>query len=88
MTWTELHTKYLASGTTGNCGRSGCHSQCSGASGCFTWLNGKGYISGGIDANQLFTWTSNGFMPPNGPSTNAQAVTDFDAWTAAGSQNN
>jgi hypothetical protein len=27
-------------------------------------------------------------MPTNGPSSEPQAVTDFAAWTAAGSQNN
>jgi hypothetical protein len=75
-------------GTVGQCAKGGCHSECSAASGCYTWLNGRGYIAGGINNNGLFTWTSGGFMPKNGPSSNPQAVTDFAAWTAAGSLNN
>jgi hypothetical protein len=75
----------------GGCAQSGCHSSskdCGSASGCFTWLNKQGYISGGINNDQLFTWTSGGFMPKDGPSSEPQAVTDFAAWTAAGSQDN
>jgi hypothetical protein len=75
----------------GGCARSGCHgtsSECANASGCYSWLSKDGYIAGGINNNELFTWTANGFMPKNGPSSEPQAVTDFAAWTAAGSLDN
>ena len=78
----------MAPGTVGNCSKSSCHSQCSTASGCYTWLDGRGYISGGINNNGLFTWTPTGFMPPSGPTSDPKAVSDFAAWTAAGSLNN
>ncbi len=52
------------------------------------WLDDFNYIQGGINDNGLFTWTPNGFMPKGGPTSEPQAVTDFAAWTAAGSQNN
>ena len=90
-TWSGLWTDYLASGTVGDCARSGCHSggnECASASACYSWLNNDQYVSGGINNNGLFTWTSGGFMPKNGPSSEPQAVSDFAAWTAAGSLNN
>jgi hypothetical protein len=45
-------------------------------------------MNGGIVNSGLFIWTSGGFMPPNGPPSEPQAVCDFAAWTAAGSNNN
>jgi hypothetical protein len=75
----------------GDCAKSGCHSSssdCGTASGCYSWLNKQGYISGGINNDGLFTWTSGGFMPKSGPPSEPQAVTDFAAWTSAGSLNN
>jgi hypothetical protein len=51
-------------------------------------LDGRGYVSGGINNSGLFIWTSNGFMPAGGSSSEPQAVSDFAAWTAAGSANN
>jgi hypothetical protein len=81
----------MAASTLGGCAKSGCHSdatECATATACYTWLNGDGFISGGINDNGLFLWTSGGFMPQNGPTSEPQAVCDFAAWTAAGSNNN
>jgi hypothetical protein len=81
----------MATGTVGGCAKSGCHgssNQRASASACFTWLDGDGFIAGGINDNGLFIWTQDGFMPQNGPTSEPQAVSDYAAWTAAGSQNN
>jgi len=61
------------------------------AGGAYSWLSQKGYIGGGspplTDPNQsCLSWYS-GNMPPNGPS-DQQAVTEMNAWAAAGAQNN
>lgn len=86
-TWTELYTGYLAVGTPGDCdGSCHHHSQCSSASACYSWIGGGKYdLSSNGD---LLCWDSNGFMPTNCPSSVGNAVADFAAWIAAGSQNN
>ncbi len=80
---------YLAGGTEGDCSQ--CHSQMGSASGSYSWLSSKGYIGGGqpalTDPNQSCLSWYGGNMPPNGPS-DAQAVSDMNAWAAAGAQNN
>ncbi len=89
-TWSQLFTNYLASGTDCDC--RGCHSQGSSASSLYSWLSGRGYMNG---TNPTFlsstrdglTWFGGG-MPPNGAASNSQAVSDFNAWAAAGAQNN
>ncbi|HEY1959156.1 MAG TPA: hypothetical protein VGH28_26260 [Polyangiaceae bacterium] len=89
-TWTQVFNNYLKSGTKGKC--SSCHSQGNSASSLYTWLKGRGYISGSgsalVDANQSCLSWYGGNMPTNGPSSYAQAVTDMNAWAAAGAQNN
>jgi hypothetical protein len=42
------------------------------------------FLSGARDG---LTWFGGG-MPPNGAASNSQAVSDFNAWAAAGAQNN
>jgi hypothetical protein len=39
------------------------------------------------NGGSLFSWDE-GFMPPDGPTSEPQAEADFAAWIAAGSQNN
>ncbi len=87
-TWTQLTANYLAAGTAGDCAKGGCHSECSTAPKCYQFISENGYLQGGINNSGLFTWTSGGFMPKHGPSSEPQAVTDFAAWTAAGAQDN
>jgi hypothetical protein len=82
----------LKTGTVGDCADSGCHGQMGSASGAYSWLSNKGYISGTssalVDPNQsCLTWFG-GSMPRGGPSSEPQAVTDMKAWAAAGAQNN
>jgi hypothetical protein len=84
-----INSKYLANGTIGKC--PSCHFQMSSASGAYSYLSGKGYIKGTSSALVAFgsclSWYG-GTMPPGGPSSNAQAKTDMDAWAAAGAMNN
>jgi len=89
-TWSQIFSSYLkGSSTAGRC--AGCHSQASSASNLYSWLQGKGYISGTssplVDPNQSCLSWYGGNMPPSGPS-NANAVKDMNAWAAAGAQNN
>jgi hypothetical protein len=79
----------MKSGTSGDC--TGCHSQMGSASASFSWLQSKGYVGGSspalTDSNQSCLSWYGGNMPPSGGS-DAQAVTDMNAWAAAGAQNN
>jgi hypothetical protein len=83
-TWSSIYSSYLS-------GCKSCHGQCSGASNTYTWLKGKGYISGTssalVDPNQSCLSWYGGNMPPNGGS-NSAAVKAMDAWAAAGAANN
>jgi hypothetical protein len=59
--------------------------------GAYKWLQGRSQMGGSplalVDPSQsCLTWYS-GNMPPRGPSSNAQAVTDMNAWAAAGAKN-
>ncbi len=64
----------------------------SSASKAYTWLKGKGYISGTssalADPNQSCLSWLGGNMPPNGPSSNSAATSALSAWAAAGALNN
>jgi hypothetical protein len=58
----------------------------------YSWMAGKGYISGTSSAivstsRSDISWFG-GSMPPSGPRSEAQAVTDMKAWVAAGAANN
>ena len=87
-TWSALYAEYLASGTEGNC--QGCHgSQMGSASAAYSFLQGKGYISGAssslVKGSSCLSWFG-GNMPPGGPS-DAKAAAAMSAWVAAGAQN-
>lgn len=89
-TWSQIWSMYFANGTVGRC--PSCHSQTSSASKMYTWMQGKGYISGTSSAivstsRSDISWFGGG-MPPSGPTSNASAVSDMKAWVAAGAQNN
>jgi hypothetical protein len=88
VTWTEVYTKYLASGTIGNCNN--CHAM-GNPKAAYSYLQSMGYVGG---ANPSLTSTSRsclswygGNMPLFGPQS-AQAVSDMNAWAAAGGMNN
>jgi hypothetical protein len=88
-TWTQVYTDYLAGGAEGRC--SGCHSEGSSASNLYSWLHSKGYINGTSSklvstSSSCLSWYG-GSMPPAGPS-DAKAVSDMNAWAAAGAANN
>ncbi len=89
-TWSAIYKAYLGSGTTGRC--NSCHSQCSSASKSYSWLQGRGYISGAnsplVDSNQSCLSWYGGNMPPSGPGSYSAAQKDMDAWAAAGAANN
>jgi hypothetical protein len=88
-TWTTIFNDYLKNGTIGGCTR--CHPQMSSASGSYSWLSSQGYIRGTgsflVASGSCLTWYG-GTMPPGGPRTDAQAVSDMNAWAAAGAMNN
>ncbi|MEO6419091.1 MAG: hypothetical protein ABIP39_06775 [Polyangiaceae bacterium] len=88
-TWTYLVNTYLSGGKVGNCTR--CHSQFSTPPKAYTYLSGKGYIKGASSplvstSQSCLSWYS-GTMPPGGPTSVPAAVTDFNAWAAAGAKN-
>ena len=88
-TWTQIFNSYLAGGTEGTC--SSCHSQSSSAKSAYTWLQGRGYISGTSSmlvstSASCLSWFG-GNMPPSGPN-DATAVSDMNAWAAAGALDN
>ena len=84
-----INTKYLANGTIGNC--PSCHYQMSSASGAYSYLAGQGLHQGHgsplVKPGSTLSWYG-GTMPPGGPSSNAQAKSDMNAWAAAGAMNN
>jgi hypothetical protein len=89
-TWSDIYNNYLQ----GDCASCHTHSSNMGtATKAYSYLQGMGYISGTssplVDPSQsCLTWVSaGGNMPPNGGS-NAQAVSDLDAWAAAGALDN
>jgi hypothetical protein len=88
-TWTELFNNYMSGSAEGRC--AGCHSQGSSKSSLYSWLSGKGYISGTssalVDSSQSCLSWYGGNMPPGGPN-DAKAVSDMNAWAAAGAANN
>jgi hypothetical protein len=68
-----------------------CHAGTGSPSSMYTWLQGRGQIGGNPPAltSNLVSCLSwyGGNMPPFGPQ-NAQAVSDMNAWAAAGAKNN
>ena len=90
VTWTSIYNAYMKSGTKGKC--NSCHSQGSSATKLYSWLQGRGYISGTSSSlvsssSSCLSWYG-GNMPPSGPSSYSQAVTDMNSWAAAGAPNN
>ncbi len=88
-TWTQIFNSYMANGKEGRC--ASCHSQGSSATKLYSWLQGKGYINGKSSAlvstsQSCLSWYG-GNMPPSGPN-DAKAVSDMNAWAAAGAANN
>jgi hypothetical protein len=62
------------------------------AKSAYSYLKGQGYISGSNsalvqDGVSCLSWLG-GNMPPGGQSSYPQAVTDMNAWVAAGALDN
>jgi hypothetical protein len=89
LTFAQIFSKYLASGTPGNCTE--CHAQMSNASTSYGWLVGQGYVQGAssllVHPGSCLSWYG-GTMPPGGSPSDPQAVSDMNAWAAAGAPNN
>ncbi len=88
-TWSQIYSKYLGFATVGNC--QSCHNQMSSATSSYSWLKGRNYINGTSStlvnpAASDLSWYG-GNMPPGG-GKDAQAVTDMNAWAAAGALDN
>lgn len=94
VTWSSIFNAYLAVGKIGDCGAAGCHSRMTTAPSAYSWLAGKGYISGtgsrlANPQGSCLSWYGHGgSMPPNGASSNAAATADITKWVAAGALNN
>ncbi len=88
-TFSQIFSKYLAAGTPGNCTL--CHAQMSSASASYAWLASQGYVTGAssllVLPGSCLSWYG-GTMPPGGSQSDAQAVSDMNAWAAAGAPNN
>jgi hypothetical protein len=88
-TWSMIFSAYLSNQSVGGCPR--CHSQMNSASGAYSWLSGQRYINGTgsllAASGSCLSWYG-GNMPPGGTRSDAQAVSDLDAWAAAGAKNN
>ncbi len=88
-TWTDLYNTYLSDATTtiGDCdGSCHYHTECSSASACYSWI-GTGKYGALSNGGGLFTWDQ-GYMPKDGPTSDATAEAAFAAWIAAGSPDN
>ena len=86
-TWSSIYTAYLGPGTIGGC-TSGCHATVTSAETAYSFIEGYGFFKGTQSTvSQLFSWMG-GVMPPSGPTSNAQATSDVDAWVAAGALDN
>jgi hypothetical protein len=89
-TWSSIYKAYMAAGTEGNCG--GCHGEMSTASGSYSYLTNKRQLGGASPeivspSASCLSWIG-GNMPPLGPSSDATATAELQAWVAAGAQNN
>jgi hypothetical protein len=88
--WSEIFSAYLNTGTIGNCVI--CHSEMRTASGAYSYLQSTDYISGTSSilaktGSSCLSWFG-GNMPPGGTRSNATAISDVNAWAAAGAMNN
>lgn len=84
--WSDIYTRYLATGTVGHCGA--CHAQITSAPSAYSYISTFAFINGTQSTiSSLFAW-SGGPMPPGAAITNAQAASDVTAWIAAGALDN
>jgi len=88
-----IYTSYMKSGTAGNCGSTFCHPQAGSASGAFSYLQSQGYMSGSPprlvkQGQSCLSWYGGNMPIGGGGGNNTQAVTDMNAWAAAGAMNN
>ena len=90
-TWSSIYKAYMAAGTEGNCG--GCHGEMGTASGSYSYLTNKRQLGGAAapalvsSSTSCLSWMG-GNMPPLGPSSDATATAELQAWAGAGAQNN
>jgi hypothetical protein len=83
-TWSAIFSSYLTMCKT-------CHIEMNSASSAYSWLQSQDFIDGAFSplvspAQSCLSWYG-GDMPPGG-TDNAAAVTEMDAWAAAGALNN
>ena len=92
-TWTQLFDTYLAVGTIGNCGHSGCHQGFMNTPpSAYSWLQDRAQLGGPQPeltdpSSSCLSWLG-GDMPPDGPLADPVAEKDFDVWLKAGAKNN
>jgi len=92
-TFTQIYTKYFAPGAPVDCATgSGCHAEFKTETGAWGFL--LEYDQVGTSPPELtdpnaswLTWYG-GSMPESGTACNPQAMSDLNAWAAAGGQNN
>jgi len=89
-TWTHIFTLYMAEGTFGNCTH--CHREMSDAPASYKWLADQDYMGGTAPpltnrGSSCLSWYG-GDMPPGLQPQKPDAVTEMDAWAAAGGRNN
>jgi hypothetical protein len=100
-TWTEIYNLYLVAGKIGDCTDTNilCHSQYNTPSAMYGYLMTQSQLGTNppalTDPNRsCLTWyagpndTVGNLMPLTGNPKSAQAVTDMNAWAAAGAPNN
>jgi len=86
-----IYNAYLKSGTVGNCGSTFCHAQAGTPKGAYSYL--QAYMSGSPprlvkQGQSCLSWYGGNMPIGGGGANNTQAVTDMNAWAAAGAQNN
>jgi hypothetical protein len=85
-TWSQLYASYLW-----DCAGAGCHVEMVTANGAYTWLKAQGYLAGQsstlVDPSKSCLKWYGGNMPPCGGGGD-RAVSDMNAWAAAGALNN
>jgi hypothetical protein len=92
-TFTAIYTKYFAPGDPVDCSTgSGCHAEFKAETTAWAFLleyNQVGTSPPGLtDPNSSWLAWYGGNMPESGTSCNPQAMSDLNAWAAAGGQNN
>jgi hypothetical protein len=92
-TFTQIYTKYFAPGAPVDCATgSGCHAEFKTETGAWSFLLEYQQVGTAppelTDPNTSWLTWYGGSMPESGTACNPQAMSDLNAWAAAGGQNN